>query len=724
MRNTSGLNCQISEHVDSEDELSSDVSILGNIFDPSNVTIKVGDTLVWVPLDTHNVAEVDNSTSVVYNGGIRSGSVGSVPMYMLKFTKEIVGSKSTFYFICEAHVAMGMRMQVNVRNTTKRATTTVAPTTTTTTSATSSTTANTNTPGPTSAQLSSAPVNSSSPGSAPSPTSNTTTPSSPPLVTNTPSSTVSSTPASTSTSAPSSSSPPVIATSSASSMVPGRAIAPGSAVSFSIPNLPAGKKVQFRIKVGVHVYVIEGEDDDGDGIVDLSIPALNETNGTPATVEISLDGFNTTLMNSTFIYVTAQLIGITSSKNVLAGSNITIAALNIANNTVISCHATINGHLYYLPVTIVSDKTLSIELNVMNETDNTGMVLYFSLDNFVSLALQITDLVYLNPSHTLQVQTFTDMNTTMQAFSMDNIGIPGIESTPLDLSIIVGNSSISDEITVLKVMSVFNNTGVKSRRAMRKNGSYGFVNRTAYVEMAIDSSSTGGNVAELWMFLSTSKFVQGVLSIVPATKKQFLSLVFNSTVSAQAQMMQVDCPFITNVNYRFEIKMVDPTVSAQQYWYASAELSNTKTKALVCSTTIQAPGFSPSDFFYQMFTLILSQSSQGGDISSRRVQATDTEEMSILVSKLGIECQKGVPCDITGITQPLEPTVTAIPANMSYIGIIIAVVLVIALMIAITFVIIIAVILYRQKKRRVDIYTSQDNVQEIKEEESGLESIN
>jgi plastocyanin len=705
-----GLNCQIPPPVDTDDEISSGVSILGNLFDPNNVTIKIGDTVVWMPLDTHNVAEVDSDTAIVYNGGIRSGDVGAVPMYMLKFTKDVAGNKSTFYFICEAHIGnFSMRMQVHVKNSTKHATTTSAPTSAPQ-SPNSPSAPSPNTPSSPSSPSGNSPPAPNSPVSGPSP--NTPVSNSPPSSPSSPSSGSSGSSSSGSGSSGGSSSSS--ASTSTSSTITGSAVSPGGKVSFVIPNLPAKAKVQFKVQVGVHVFVIDGGDDDGDGIVDCPIPALNDTSGIPVLIEVSLDGFNTTIMNSTFTFVTTQLIGVTSSKSVLAGMNITVAALNIADNAVILCRAIIAGHTYYLPVTILSGTELVVLLNVMNETNNVPMILEFSLDNFISVSLQVTDLVYMNPTQVSLVQTFTDLNTTLQEFTTDG----------LDISIVAANSSITDEAMVLKIMSMFNNTGIKTRRALRKNGSYGFANRTAYVEMSIDASTTGGNVAEVWMFVSQSKFIQGVLSLVPSTKKQYLSLVFNSTELSSAHIIQVDCPFTTGVNYRFEVKMVDPLVSGQSNWYASVELSNQKTQAILCSTTIQAtPSFSPSDFFYQMFALILSQSSQAGDVSSRRIQSTsDTEEMSIYVSRMGIECQKGVPCD-TRVTEAQAPAVTPAPSDLSFMGLIIGIVVAAALLVAFVAAIVTALVVYqRRRKRRVATYNPQEQHTTEKVEDLDLQS--
>jgi plastocyanin len=89
-------------------------------FDKPSVEIEFGQTVCWQwdnSLLPHNVAQVSDSESMIYNSGFYSGS----PNFAIDFrvTFDEVGGYSdntTYYYICEPHVAMGMAGEVVVRS--------------------------------------------------------------------------------------------------------------------------------------------------------------------------------------------------------------------------------------------------------------------------------------------------------------------------------------------------------------------------------------------------------------------------------------------------------------------------------------------------------------------------------------------------------------------------------------------------------------------------------
>jgi plastocyanin len=94
------------------------VTCNGLTFSPSSVTINIGDTVTWTNLGIHNVAQVSSSSATSrQSGGFYSGAIGSQPTYSLTFSSAMVGnitSSTTFNYICEAHIAEGMRGSVTV----------------------------------------------------------------------------------------------------------------------------------------------------------------------------------------------------------------------------------------------------------------------------------------------------------------------------------------------------------------------------------------------------------------------------------------------------------------------------------------------------------------------------------------------------------------------------------------------------------------------------------
>ena len=82
-----------------------------NRFAPPDVIINVGDSVHWTGLSGgfHTVAEVDDANSTVGNNGFHSPAAASE----FTFTFTAAG---LFHYICEPHVAVGMRGTVTVNS--------------------------------------------------------------------------------------------------------------------------------------------------------------------------------------------------------------------------------------------------------------------------------------------------------------------------------------------------------------------------------------------------------------------------------------------------------------------------------------------------------------------------------------------------------------------------------------------------------------------------------
>ncbi len=87
------------------------VNVVGNTFVPAVVNANVGDVVSWTGLGaSHNVAQVADETALA-NEGFRSGAIGAVPTFETTIDASQAGS--TLFYICEAHVSIGMRGKID-----------------------------------------------------------------------------------------------------------------------------------------------------------------------------------------------------------------------------------------------------------------------------------------------------------------------------------------------------------------------------------------------------------------------------------------------------------------------------------------------------------------------------------------------------------------------------------------------------------------------------------
>ncbi len=88
---------------------NAEIGTIGNSFSPANVTINVGNSVHWSGLlgGFHTVAQVDNASAAIWNGGFHSAGAAN------EFTFSFVAT-GIYYYICEPHVGSGMRGTVTV----------------------------------------------------------------------------------------------------------------------------------------------------------------------------------------------------------------------------------------------------------------------------------------------------------------------------------------------------------------------------------------------------------------------------------------------------------------------------------------------------------------------------------------------------------------------------------------------------------------------------------
>ena len=87
-----------------------DVDAVGLSFVPPDVTIEVGDSVHWTGLagGFHTVAQADDAGSLTFNGsGFHSPAAAS------EFTHTFA-APGLYHYICEPHVAAGMRGTITV----------------------------------------------------------------------------------------------------------------------------------------------------------------------------------------------------------------------------------------------------------------------------------------------------------------------------------------------------------------------------------------------------------------------------------------------------------------------------------------------------------------------------------------------------------------------------------------------------------------------------------
>ena len=86
------------------------------IFEPAVLKISPGDnvTFVWTPGMVHNVAQVSDSSSTVYDIGFRSGDPQDGGEWDLP--SNLTEQDGTLYYVCEPHAGLQMRGQIIIQS--------------------------------------------------------------------------------------------------------------------------------------------------------------------------------------------------------------------------------------------------------------------------------------------------------------------------------------------------------------------------------------------------------------------------------------------------------------------------------------------------------------------------------------------------------------------------------------------------------------------------------
>jgi hypothetical protein len=392
----------------------------------------------------------------------------------------------------------------------------------------------------------------------------------------------------------------------------------------------------------------------------------------------------------------------------------------------------LNTHQYALSATVVDDTTLQVTISVTTEVDGSNMLLEASVDSFTTILFSAT-LAYNNPQSSTTTLSFTNLNDTMKQFSTSTSDLPGTDTKGLDVSVVTVPTNYFNDTSesfsnsfVLNVVSSFNTSSSVQRRALASTTQYTFENKTSYLEFSIDSKTTGGNIVELWMWASASVNTMASLNLINGVKT--LSLLYNSTDISTPITSKTNCNFAFNTIYKLNTAIVSPTQSGQQSWISTATLTVVKTGATVCSYAINLQPFSPSNFFLNTFTLILSQSS--GLLGARSIRAAtnssdDSSLMAVYVNSMGLECQKGAVCSTVSSTSS-STTSSPFFSNIPVPVIVGAVIGGIVLVLIVGFVVIVVVVVRQlRRKRKVAIYEdASSEIQEtIPEEDTGVRNV-
>jgi hypothetical protein len=243
----------------------------------------------------------------------------------------------------------------------------------------------------------------------------------------------------------------------------------------------------------------------------------------------------------------------------------------------------------------------------------------------------------------------------------------------------------------ISIASTFSATS-KSRRSLSTKGGYTFNNTVAFVSFSIDPATTTGNIVELWMYGTSSNYVEVYLSIAPTSFVQQMTVSFSSASSPTPQLQAKSCAFQKGVVYLLRMQLL------QNPWTVKSELLSA-TNAVVCTNSMLVNEFNAASFFSSPFTYVLSQSSSG--MTARRDLAGDQETMSIKVNKMGVTCATG---SCSSVSTSNTKSSSSSSLNITLIAGIVAAFGGIVIVVILTVLIIAAIIVKRRRMRKVNIY--------------------
>jgi hypothetical protein len=251
---------------------------------------------------------------------------------------------------------------------------------------------------------------------------------------------------------------------------------------------------------------------------------------------------------------------------------------------------------------------------------------------------------------------------------------------------------------VLTVASSFTQS-TKSRRSLSTKGGYDIQDKVAFVTFSIDAATTTGNVVELWMYATESKFLVSTLTITPTSTSMTVSGMINEGSNVQSQTNA--CAFSKSVVYQLKLSLSQDT-----NWVLKGELLLGRTT--ICTVSLMVQNLVARSFFSDTFTYVLSQSATGTTV--RKIQAE--EVVSIKINQMGVECSKGT-CSSSAPTATKAPKTTlTTKAPIEIIAGVIAVFGGLVFVVILVIVVVIAVVIKRRKKRAVAIYAPRPEEEE------------
>jgi plastocyanin len=99
-----------------QDSVNHVIEVHNNYFSEPDLRINPGDTVTFVWMEGaafHNIAQVDSSSDIEYNGGFRSGDPQSAP-FSWELPTDYTQAIGIHYYVCEPHIANGMKGKIIV----------------------------------------------------------------------------------------------------------------------------------------------------------------------------------------------------------------------------------------------------------------------------------------------------------------------------------------------------------------------------------------------------------------------------------------------------------------------------------------------------------------------------------------------------------------------------------------------------------------------------------
>jgi hypothetical protein len=212
---------------------------------------------------------------------------------------------------------------------------------------------------------------------------------------------------------------------------------------------------------------------------------------------------------------------------------------------------------------------------------------------------------------------------------------------------------------------------------------------------------------------SDAKFIEAGLTISPNSLAKSITVGYAYSNLSTPQTQSENCAFDKGIVYTLKVGIdFDTKYSVTGNLYQG--------DVVVCTVSMTPAPFTPSAFFSQPFTFILSQSASGATLK-RSLRAATQESMSIKVQQIGVECKTG---NCGSGSAPSSTAQKALfsgdGANIALIAGVVAAIMGLIVIVIVVGIIVAAVIVQRRRRRQVSIYEATvDSMKydEVEEEE-------